>query len=169
MLKSMRAAIGATAAAGALTVVGLIAPAGEGLGTMEPNPDTVAPGDTVTLSSITPCPNWLTSVSGEADGIPGSAFHVPVDEEGSWSVEIAIPEVQPAGTYIVEAWCHSPQPASLGLTGPAQQQAEFRYAPETITVVAPEQEPTTTTTTAPPAEETPPAAEATQAAPTYTG
>jgi hypothetical protein len=172
MLREFKVMIAVTAFAGAMSVGGPL-PGGQ----MQAVPDEgLEPGDSFVVSNVegSECPGQVT---GDTDIRPGQ-WVATMEDGGSWSATIAIPENGPPdaqgnptpfppGEYEVRAYCDPPELSSL--TG---QQAGFVYEPITVTVVAAQETTTTTapTTTAPTTTTAPPgAAPAVVAAPTYTG
>lgn len=132
-------------------------------------PEVVAPGETVTVSSVDPCPAgtsgppfWTFENLDTGDGWEGD--HIPLEEDGSWSVSFEAPAE--LGEYVFETSCQPPeecfefQPEALKTeTAQPELDCSEHYYVEFFTVEEGSTTPTTspTPTTAPPTTTPPPA------------
>ncbi len=155
------AAIAATVAFGA-SGLGLVGPAGAGIGgdaeaTLSPNP--AEPGETVTATSVDPCPPILVVNSAEADAAPAGPLpvstvfwflttpdpdseadvvdegDVEADPDGSWEVEFSAPDDE--GAYEFYASCSTEAQAvalAAALGGGGSDSGE--YGPVDLVVAA---------------------------------
>jgi hypothetical protein len=144
-----------------------------------------APGETVTISSVDPCPAdssgphyWVLQSLDDPDA-GGEGPNVPTDDEGHWTVEFAAPPSDetgpdwPLGDYVFEMDCGLPHACDIDdvaakteTTEPEVDCTEYYY--QEFFTVEDEGPPTTPPTTAPPVT-TPPAATPVIDDPPFTG
>ena len=138
-------------------------------------PEVAAPGDSVTVTSIDPCPagtsgpaSWIYENLDSGEGFEGDA--IEVDEDGNWSVTFEAPAE--LGEYVFETSCEPPEEcyeveAEQLRTDTTEPDCHEYYYQVFFTVEEADTLPTTPTTEPP--VTTPPPATPIEAPPTNTG